>query len=57
MPASGEVFEMRKIGLIKFLIFGCVLLSSAFGVFAQQKNSSSIKSQEISESDGVPVLV
>jgi len=48
---------MRRIGFIKFLILGCVLLSSAFSVLAQQKNNSSIKSQEISESDGVPVLV
>jgi hypothetical protein len=42
---------------IKFLVLICVLSATVGGVFAQQKNDSPIKSQEVSESDGIPVLI
>lgn len=47
---------MKKIGLARFIILG-VLLLAAGGVFAQAVEKPSIKSQEVSESDGVPVLI
>ena len=47
---------MKKIGLTRFLILA-VLLLSAGGVFAQTGGGAPIKSQEVSEGDGVPVLI
>lgn len=47
----GEVNLMRKSWFAKFLSAICVLLLTAWGVFAQ------FKSQEVSEEDGIPVLI
>ncbi|MDQ3321467.1 MAG: hypothetical protein M3525_03265 [Acidobacteriota bacterium] len=47
---------MKKTVFIKFLVLICVLSAAVGGVFAQQKNDSPVKSQEVSESDGIPVL-
>lgn len=48
---------MKKAGFIKFLILICVFLSAIGGAFAQERDKPQMKSQEISDSDGVPVLV
>lgn len=47
---------MRKIWLVKFLILiGCVF-SATGGVYAQNNSAPPIKSREISDGDGIPVL-
>ncbi|MCA1623866.1 MAG: hypothetical protein LC778_08700 [Acidobacteria bacterium] len=49
---------MQKVGFVKFLIFGiCVIFITICGVLGQEKNAPQIKSQEVSESDGIPVLI
>jgi len=48
---------MKKIGFLRFLILAGFFLMGITGVFAQTANNSQIKSQEVSESDGVPVLI
>lgn len=48
---------MRKNRLIKFLVLVCVLLSTNFAVSAQSQNSATHKTQEISDTDGLPVLL
>lgn len=49
---------MKKSVFIKILILICLISSISYGVVAQQKNKSlAVKSQEISESDGIPVLI
>jgi hypothetical protein len=50
-PRGGEVERMRKSLFVKFLSAACVMFLSVCGVFAQ------FKSQEVSEEDGVPVLI
>lgn len=46
---------MRRACFVKFVVFACALFLVASGVFAQEK--SAIKSQEVSDGDGVPVLL
>lgn len=48
---------MKKTAFLKFLILTVLFLSASSGVSAQAANSAAIKSQEVSESDGVPVLI
>lgn len=49
---------MKKTPFTKFFISICVLMLAFCSVFAQQPSSGSqIKSQEISDSDGIPVLI
>ena len=47
---------MKKIVFTKFLILAGIILLAIGGVFAQTANNSQIKSQELSEGDGIPVL-
>ena len=48
---------MKKIWLEKKLFLICVFLLLNCGIFAQEKTSLYVKSQEISDSDGLPVLL
>ncbi len=48
---------MQRTYFVKFLVFACVLLMVVSGIFAQEKSAGRIKSQEISENDGIPVLI
>lgn len=48
---------MKRAWLIKSLIAACVVLLLTCGVFAEGKTFSQMKSQEVSESDGLPVLL
>ena len=48
---------MGKILFVRFLFLVCLALSANYGATAQPKNTPVIKSQEISEADGLPVLV
>jgi len=54
---SGEFVNMKKVRFIKSLVSICVVLLLACGIFAQEKTLSQMKSQEVSESDGLPVLL
>lgn len=46
---------MRRAYFIKYIVFAGAMFLAVSGIFAQEKPA--IKSQEISESDGVPVLL
>lgn len=48
---------MKKTGFTGFLILAGFFWLGICGVFAQTANNSPVKSQEISEGDGIPVLV
>ncbi len=48
---------MKKTWFIKFLLLICIILPVVSGNYAQEKSAPSIKSQEVSDSDGVPVLI
>lgn len=48
---------MKKAGFISFLLLVCALLSVNFAVSAQDQATPQIKSQEVSEVDGIPVLI
>ncbi len=48
---------MKKVWFIKSLIQICVVLFLTCGIFAQQKTIPQIKSQEVSDGDGLPVLL
>lgn len=48
---------MKYSRLIKSLILICVFLLTTWGVFAQEKSNLPVKSQEISDSEGIPVLI
>lgn len=48
---------MIKSIVAKFVILVCVLSLLSISISAQQKASSQIKSQEVSEDDGIPVLI
>ncbi len=48
---------MKKFLLIKFALISCVFLAIVGSVFAQTEKSSPVKSQEVSETDGVPVII
>ena len=48
---------MIKNGFVKFVILIFVLCFFIFSVSAQQNASPQIKSQEVSEVDGIPVLI
>lgn len=47
---------MRKSRFSKFVFLICVFLLMVFGVFAQDNSLKDVKSQEVSEEDGIPVL-
>ena len=47
---------MKKVKFLKILFLICVAFSIAVGVYAQDKPFKNIKSQEVSEGDGIPVL-
>lgn len=48
---------MKKAWSIRFLILIWTILLLTCGIFAQEKSTPPIKSQEVSEIDGIPVLV
>lgn len=48
---------MKQNQFIKFLVAACFLLSASVGASAQAQNNSQIKSREVSDGDGIPVLV
>jgi hypothetical protein len=48
---------MKKVRLVKFLLSICAVLLLISGIFAQQQLPSQMKSQEVSDSDGLPVLL
>jgi muconolactone delta-isomerase len=52
-----RVLKMKKTLFIKFLFLLCVLLSANHQIFAQTDKKNQIKSQEVSEEDGIPVLI
>ena len=49
--------KMKKSLFIKFLFLICVLTSANYQIFAQTDRKNQIKSQEVSEEDGIPVLI
>jgi hypothetical protein len=53
----GEQVEMNKAWFIRFTLSICIALSLGAHVSAQPRNLETIKSQEVSEVDGVPVLI
>ncbi len=48
---------MKKKWLIKFLFLLCISLSTNFVVSAQAQNASTQRTQEVSDKDGLPVLL
>ena len=48
---------MKRVWLIKSLISICVVLLLTCGMFAQEKTFQQMKSQEVSDGDGLPVLL
>lgn len=48
---------MKKTLFIKFLFLVCALLSLNFQTFSQPDKLSQVKSQEVSDEDGIPVLI
>jgi muconolactone delta-isomerase len=54
---SGKVIKMKKPRFIHFLFLICAFLSVSLYVGAQTRQTPEIKSMEISETDGVPVLI
>ncbi|HEX8287783.1 MAG TPA: hypothetical protein VF556_07310 [Pyrinomonadaceae bacterium] len=48
---------MKKAWFLRFAFFVCLSFSLAFGIQAQAQNAPAIKSQEVSDADGIPVLV
>jgi hypothetical protein len=54
---GGECVNMKRVWLIKSLFSICIVFLLSCGVFAQAQNPSQMKSQEVSEGDGLPVLL
>lgn len=48
---------MKKDWFLRFAFLLCLSFSLAFGVSAQAQNAPTVKSQEVSDTDGIPVLV
>ncbi len=48
---------MKKIWVIKFLILICCVFSAFSGISAQNNSAPPIKSREVSDGDGIPVLI
>lgn len=48
---------MKQMRFIKFIVLACVFAFAANGVFAQFNADAPIKSREVSDADGVPVLI
>lgn len=48
---------MMKNGSVKIALLFCILSLFSFSISAQQPNLPEIKSQEVSEDDGIPVLI
>ncbi|MGI9056641.1 MAG: hypothetical protein ACR2F2_12670, partial [Pyrinomonadaceae bacterium] len=48
---------MMKSNFVRFVILICVLSLFSISVSAQQNASPQIKSQEVSDVDGIPVLI
>jgi len=48
---------MKRIWLTNFLLSICAILLLVSGIFAQAQTVSQMKSQEVSDSDGLPVLL
>ena len=48
---------MKRVWLIKLLFSICVVLLLGMSIFAQEKTLQQMKSQEVSDTDGLPVLL
>jgi len=48
---------MKKTWIIKLAILVCLVLSVAIEGFAQEKSAPPLRSREVSDSDGIPVLI
>lgn len=48
---------MKKVWIVKSLLSICAVLMLTCGIFAQALDSPQMKSQEVSETDGLPVLL
>ena len=48
---------MKKVLFVKFLVFFCAVLFLTGEIHSQDKSLTGIKSQEVSEKEGIPVLV
>ncbi len=53
----GDIAEMKQNRLSKFLILACFFVCAANVILAQGKNGAAMKSREVSDGDGIPVLV
>ena len=54
---SGEDLKMERAWFIKIIFFICVMGLAGAGVFAQIDDRGYSQSQEVSESDGIPVII
>lgn len=54
---ADEQIKMKSARFIRFAFLVCLSFSLAFGISAQTQNVSTVKSQEVSDADGIPVLV
>ncbi|MGI8848712.1 MAG: hypothetical protein ACR2HT_00910 [Pyrinomonadaceae bacterium] len=57
MVERREIQKMRKAVFVKFLLVVCAVFSLPGDLSAQEKTPPPIVSQEVSESDGIPVLI
>ena len=57
MVERRKIQKMRKAVFVKFLLVVCAVFSLPGDLSAQEKTPPPIVSQEISESDGIPVLI
>ena len=48
---------MKRTWFIKFLLLICIILRVAGDSYGQEKSAPPIKSQEVSDNDGIPVLI
>lgn len=51
-----DITEMKRNQFIKFLFIACAFLLSSIAATAQAPNNAQIKSREVSDGDGIPVL-
>ncbi len=54
---NGENTKVKKVLFVKFLVSACAVLFLTGAIYSQDKSLTHIKSQEISEKEGIPVLV
>jgi len=57
MSVETGCYKMRNIWLVRISISICAVFTLISGIFAQNNPATAIKSRELSEGDGIPVLV